>query len=146
MPFEKNGKIIQKVEVMQCINSADVRQERVKAVKWSIYHAIPAGWKLQMNSHYKGEMLSSCCTAWMSGTQRVPMSSCCIGGTCLVFFCFYVCFYLHSNILCVCLDVFLYFSLAEWRGHMVCGCLADAPTHWLALHLRVTVFTRDSDH
>lgn len=28
---------------------------------------------------------------------------------------------------------------------MACGCLADAPNHWLALHLYVTVFTRDSD-
>lgn len=28
---------------------------------------------------------------------------------------------------------------------MVCGCLADACNHCLALHSHVTVFTRDSD-
>lgn len=52
--------------------------------------------------------------------------------------------------ICQVLCVSVYFSiispsLAKRHRHMVCGCLADAPNHWLALYLYVTVFTRDSD-
>lgn len=47
--------------------------------------------------------------------------------------CVHVCFYLLSSILCACLDVFLHFSVGECHRHVACGCLADAPHHWLRI-------------
>lgn len=55
---------------------------------------------------------------------------------------------IHFYFVCVlsaCLDLLSCFSSVRRHRHMVCGCLADAPNHWLGLHSYVTVFTRDSD-